>query len=137
MSFAAHSSALAVVAISVLTSLVSEAVSWFYIYRHASWRSARASLGRATKKVDALRSEVALGEAGTKQKKTSKKVGKAETNLKQTMRELQTLNVRGRGGRGRQRRSAGLSPACLRACRLTRVHSVILACRCVPREWRA
>lgn len=82
-----YADSLTVVAISVCTAVVCEAISWLLIYRTASYKTLRSSIDKAAKKLETMKTEANPGKIIVKKSKT-KKIDRVETSLKESSRDL-------------------------------------------------
>ena len=85
-----YSDSLRVVAISLCTAVVCEAISWLLIYRTNSYKTLRYSIDKAAKKLEAMKTESSSSSsaaAAAKRSKT-KKIDRVETSLKESSRDL-------------------------------------------------
>ncbi|OAY40639.1 calcium load-activated calcium channel-like [Manihot esculenta] len=80
-----YSDSLTVVAISICTAVVCEAISWILIYRTNSYKSLKSSIDKASKKLETMKTETAKV---TIKKSKTKKIDRVETSLKESSRDL-------------------------------------------------
>ncbi|KAG2683281.1 hypothetical protein I3843_10G024400 [Carya illinoinensis] len=76
---------LTLVAISLCTAVVCEAISWLLIYRTNSYKSLRSSIDKASKKLETMKTE---SSAKIAKKSKTKKMDRVETSLKESSRDL-------------------------------------------------
>lgn len=82
MAAARYGDALLIVAISFVSAIVCEGISWLLIYRTTSYKSLRSAIDRTQKKIETMKAE----KASTKAK--SKKMDRYELSLKESSRDL-------------------------------------------------
>ncbi|XP_018809718.1 calcium load-activated calcium channel-like [Juglans regia] len=80
-----YSDSLTLVAISLCTAVVCEAISWLLIYRTNSYKSLRSSIDKASKKLETMKTE---SSAKIAKKSKTKKMDRVETSLKESSRDL-------------------------------------------------
>lgn len=83
-----YSDSLTVVAISILTAVVCEAISWLLIYRTNSYKSLKSTIDRASKKLETMKTGPGSNNEATLKKSKTKKIDRVETSLKESSRDL-------------------------------------------------
>lgn len=81
-----YSDSLTVVAISIFTAVICEAISWLLIYRTSSYKSLKSSIDKASKKLETMKTPNGTSELSKKSK--TKKIDRVETSLKESSRDL-------------------------------------------------
>ncbi|KAG8097983.1 hypothetical protein GUJ93_ZPchr0013g35768 [Zizania palustris] len=95
-----YGDSLSVVAISGATAVLCEAISWLLIYRTTTYNSLRATIERHSRKLDAMKSGLSSGAAGSSSQTASssssraKKMDRVETSLKDAARELSLAKLK-------------------------------------------
>lgn len=85
MAAARYGDALLIVAISFVSAIVCEGISWVLIYRTTNYKSLRSTIDRTQKKIDQMKLQTSTP-AVTKAK--SKKMDRYELSLKESSRDL-------------------------------------------------
>ncbi|KAG0557137.1 hypothetical protein M758_11G101200 [Ceratodon purpureus] len=85
MAAARYGDALLIVAISFVSAIVCEGISWVLIYRTTNYKSLRSTIDRTQKKIDQMKLQTSTP-AVTKSK--SKKMDRYEVSLKESSRDL-------------------------------------------------
>ncbi|XP_074379814.1 uncharacterized protein LOC141720991 [Apium graveolens] len=82
-----YSDSITVVAISILTAIICETISYLLIYRTNSYKSLKSTIDKASKKLETLKTDPFAPKLSLKKSKT-KKIDRFETNLKESNRDL-------------------------------------------------
>jgi uncharacterized membrane protein (DUF106 family) len=86
MAAARYRDALLIVAISFVSAIVCEGISWLLIYRTTNYKSLRSTIDRTQKKIDAMKLTTGATPQATKAK--AKKMDRYELSLKESSRDL-------------------------------------------------
>nr|XP_043631322.1 calcium load-activated calcium channel-like [Erigeron canadensis] len=95
-----YSDGLTVVAISFITALICESISYLLIYRTNSYKSLKSSIDRASKKLETMKQESSPSSnlaIPTNKKPKSKKIDRVETSLKESSRDLSLFKLKSGG----------------------------------------
>ncbi|XP_024359345.1 uncharacterized protein [Physcomitrium patens] len=88
MAAARYGDALLIVAISVVSAIICEGISWVLIYRTTNYKSLRSTIDRTSKKIETMKSQTPASAIAAAKKSKSKKMDRYELSLKESSRDL-------------------------------------------------